>query len=172
LAVLLIGGSLLVVSARAHGHESLASYRGIVTAVTDHEVTVRSHGGQKRTFPRNPKTMVLKDQQPVGWSDIPLRSYVIVRFTNRRGEPVVRRITIGRENVRGKVERVTTELILIATTDGRHIRISVDADTRYTASSSPSTRGALAEIRPGMHLVASGAWDSTDAFDAASVLYR
>ncbi len=173
LLVTAVAGSALVVSA-GHHPQSAHIFRGVVKTVTDKELTVRNHAGTIRTFLRSDKTQVFTDRDAAGsWSGIKARTYVTVKFEERNGQVFARRISIGRQHVRGTVETVKAGVITIGTTDRHHVRILVDATT--TCYSGPSLSrgktGSLREIHAGTHVVASGGWDLGDTFDAGSVLY-
>ena len=174
LLVAAAAGTILLISSRAPRRaESLAVFRGTVRTISETELTVRPRGGDTRTFLRTDRTVVFKDQQaPARWSDLTARSYVTIKFDERDGKRYARRISIGRQHLRGSVEAVSGDRITVATPDGHRITVEVAVDTRYVVGPNAASQqpGSLSEIGPGMHLVASGGWNG-DAFDAASVTY-
>ncbi len=171
LAAAAITGTVLVISTRTSQHDARI-FRGTVTAVTEKDVAVHQHRGASRTFLRADGTQVYKDRRRANWSDIVQRSYVTVKYQERDGKFFARRINVGREHVRGRVEAVKTGALTIGTADGHHVTVMLYSDTKYFQASAGNQKpGSLTEIRPGTHVVVSGGWDAGDTFDAASVVY-
>lgn len=150
-------------------------FRGTVVAISDKELTVRAGKDESKTFLRTDKTEVFRGRDhKVAWSEIEVKSHVTVRFEERDGKRFVTRIHLGWAHVRGKVESVSGNTITIRTRDGKEIKISVSASTRFIErhpKGKPS-QGSLKDIHAGMYIAAAGTRDKTgNSFDAVSIVY-
>jgi hypothetical protein len=147
-------------------------FRGAVTAVSDTQVTVKNRAGKSETFLRTEKTKVFKGRDAASWSEIEVNSHVGVRYAERNGKLYALRVQIGRAHVAGRVESVSGSLITIKTRDGKDVRITVNAATRYFEGRKDARKPAsLKDIHAGERLAAAGSWDKNGTFDASLVLF-
>lgn len=148
-------------------------FGGIVTAVSETQVTVRNRRGVSQTFLRTEQTQVFRGKDRASWSEIEVNSVVGVRFEERGGKLYAKRINLTRPHAGGKVESRDGNVIMVATRDGKQIRITVNGDTTYFEGHGKGQRtpGSLNDIHAGMRLIAVGSWDKSGGFDATSILY-
>jgi len=150
-------------------------FGGTVTAISATQLTVKNAKAGSKTFLRTDATVVVKGRnEKATWSEIEINSHVSVRFEERDGKLYAKRIHIGRAHVAGKVESVNGNVITIRTRDGKDVKITVNASTKYFEITGKHQRkaGSLTDIKPGMRLVAAGSYDASHNFDAAVVAYR
>ncbi len=161
-------------AAPKHRHMEKDVFRGTVVAIGEKELTVRGRKDESKTFSRTEKTEVVRGRDhQVAWSEIEVNSHVSVRFEERDGKRFATRIHLGWAHVRGKVESVNGNIITIKARDGKEIRITVNADTKFIerhGKSKPSA-GSLKDIHAGMHVTAAGRRDANGSFDAVSIVY-
>ena len=150
-------------------------FGGTVTAITATQVTVKNAKAGSKTFLRTDATVVVKGRnEKASWSEIELNSHVMVRFEERDGKLYAKRVHIGRAHVAGKVETVNGNVITIRTRDGKDVKLTVNASTKYFEITGKHQRkaGSLTDIKAGMRLVAAGSYDASHNFDAAVTAYR
>jgi hypothetical protein len=150
-------------------------FAGTVTAISATELTVKNARAGSKTFLRTDATVVVRGRnEKASWSEIEVNSHVGVRFEERDGKLYAKRIRIGRAHVAGKVESVNGNIITIRTRDGKDVKLTVNGSTKYFAITGKDQRkaGSLADIKAGMRLTASGSYDASHNFDAATVAYR
>jgi len=149
-------------------------FGGTVTAISATQLTVKNAKAGSKTFLSTDKTVVIIDGRIARWSEIEVNSHVGVRFEERDGKLYAKRIRIGRAHVAGKVESVSGNVITIRTRDGKDVKLTVNASTKYFEILGKHQRkaGSLADIKAGMRLVAAGSYDASHNFDAALVAYR
>ncbi len=148
---------------------------GTVTAVSGTQVTLKNAKGVSQTFLRTETTIVVKGlKEKASWSEIEINSHVRVRYASRDGALYATRVHIGRAHLAGTVQSVSANSITIRGRDGKDVRITVAAGTKYFAVTGKKQRktGALSEIHAGMRLAAAGNYDASRNFDAAIVAYR
>jgi len=150
-------------------------FGGTVTAIGATQLTVKNTKAGSKTFLRTDATVVVKGRnEKATWSEIEINSHVSVRFEERDGKLYAKRIHIGRAHVAGKVESVNGNVITIRTRDGKDVKLTVNASTKYFEITGKHQRkaGSLTDIKAGMRLVAAGSYDASHNFDAAVVAYR
>ena len=150
-------------------------FGGIVTAISDTQLTVKNAKAGSKTFLRTDATVVTKGRnEKASWSEIEVNSQVRVQFEERDGKLYAKRIHIGRAHLAGKVESVNGNAITIRTRDGKNVRLTVNSDTKYFEILGKKQRqaGSLNDIHAGMRLAAAGNYDASHNFDAAIVAYR
>jgi hypothetical protein len=150
-------------------------FAGTVTAISATELTVKNAKAGSKTFLRTDATVVVRGRnEKATWSEIEVNSHVGVRFEERGGKLYAKRIRIGRAHVAGKVESVNGNIITLRTRDGKDVKLTVNGSTKYFAITGKHQRkaGSLADIKAGMRLTASGSYDASHNFDAATVAYR
>ena len=150
-------------------------FGGVVTAVSETQLTIKNSRGTSKTFLRTDKTIVVEGRKDkVAWSEIEINSHVRVRYEERDGKLYAKRVHIGRARLAGKVESVSGNVITVRTRDGKEVRISVNGDTKYFELTGKKDRkaGALSDIHAGMRLITAGNYDASHNFDAALVAYR
>jgi hypothetical protein len=147
-------------------------FRGTVTAISDTQITVKDRVGKSETFLRTEKTKAFKGRDVASWSEIEVNSHVGVRYAERNGKLYALRVQIGRAHVAGRVESVTGNVITIKTRDGKDVRITVSAETKYFEGRKGARKPAsLKDIHAGERLAAAGSWDKNGSFDAALILF-
>ncbi len=150
-------------------------FGGTVTAISATQLTVKNAKAGSKTFLRTDATVVVKGRnEKATWSEIEINSHVSVRFEERDGKLYAKRIHIGRAHLAGKVESVNGNVITIRTRDGKDVKLTVNASTKYFEITGKHQRkaGSLTDIKAGMRLVAAGSYDASHNFDAALVAYR
>src|SRR5437016_4785562 len=150
-------------------------FGGTVTAISATQLTVKNAKAGSKTFLRTDATVVVKGRnEKATWSEIEINSHVSVRFEERDGKLYAKRIHIGRAHVAGKVESVNGNVITIRTRDGKDVKITVNASTKYFEITGKHQRkaGSLTDIKAGIRPVAAGSYDASHNFDAAVVAYR
>jgi hypothetical protein len=147
---------------------------GTVTGISATQLTVKNAKAGSKTFFSTDKTVVIIAGRTARWSEIEVNSHVSVRFEARDGKLYAKRIRIGRAHVTGKVESVNGNVITIRTRDGKDIKLTVNASTKYFQITGKHQRkaGSLSEIKAGTGLIAAGSYDASHNFDAALIAYR
>ncbi|TMD24208.1 MAG: hypothetical protein E6I99_03610 [Chloroflexi bacterium] len=151
------------------------AFGGIVTAINESQLTVKNTKQGSKTFARQDTTVVVKGRnEKASWSEIEINSRVLVRYETRDGKLYAKRIHIGRPHVAGTVASVNGNVIAIRTRDGKDVKLTVNASTKYFEITGKKQRkpGSLKDIHAGMRLIAAGSYDSSHNFDAALVAYR
>lgn len=149
-------------------------FGGLVTAINETQLTVKNAKAGSKTFLRSDATVVMKDGQKSSWSEIEVNSRVVVRYRTQNGKLYATRIRIGRARIAGKVQSVNGNVITIKTRDGKDVRLTVNASTKYFEITGKKQRqaGKLSDIHAGTRLIAAGSYDSAHNFDAALIAYR
>jgi uncharacterized protein DUF5666 len=149
-------------------------FGGMVTAITDTQLTVKNAKAGSRTFQRTDETVVVKDGQKVSWSEIEVNSHVVVRYREQGGKSYAMRVRIGRVRVAGTVQAVNGNSIMIRTRHGKDLLVTVNSKTKFIEITGKKQRqaGKLSDIHAGMRLMAAGSYDTSHNFDAAIVAYR
>jgi Domain of unknown function (DUF5666) len=150
-------------------------FRGVVTAISEKQLTVKNPKAGSKTFLRTDTTIVTKGRaEKASWSEIEVNSRVQVRFAERDGKLYATRVHIGRARVAGAVTSVKGNQITIKTRDGNQVRLTVNNQTKFVEITGKKQRqpGKLSDIHVGTRLVAAGSYDSAHNFDAALIAYR
>lgn len=149
-------------------------FAGMVTAISEKQLTVRNPKAGSKTFLRTDSTIVVKALKKSSWSEIEINSHVAIRYEARDGKLYAKRIRIGRAHVAGRVQAVNGNTITIRTRDGKDVKLTVTADTKYVKVVAKGQRqpGSLSEIKAGTRLIAAGTYDSNHKFNAALIAYR
>jgi hypothetical protein len=161
--------------AKTQRHAAKDVFGGTVTAINETQLTVKNRKGDSKTFLRTEATVVVKGRnEKATWSEIEINSHVGVRFEERDGKLYAKRIRIGLAHVAGKVESVNGNVITIRGRDGKDVKLTVNASTKYSEILGKHERkaGSLKDIHAGMRLSAAGSYDASHNFDAAIVAYR
>jgi hypothetical protein len=161
--------------AKTQRHAAKDVFGGTVTAINETQLTVKNRKGDSKTFLRTEATVVVKGRnEKATWSEIEINSHVGVRFEERDGKLYAKRIRIGLAHVAGKVESVNGNVITIRGRDGKDVKLTVNASTKYVEILGKHERkaGSLKDIHAGMRLSAAGRYDTSHNFDAAIVAYR
>lgn len=147
---------------------------GWVTAISDTQLTLKDRAGASKTVLRDAATTVYRGKDRASWSEIEVNSQVAVRSAARQGKLYAVRVQIGRAHIAGKVLGVDGNTISIETRDGKDVKISVTAQTKYVERLGKGQRKAasLSDIHAGQRLAAAGSWDKNGNLDAALVLFR
>src|ERR1700736_3747821 len=148
---------------------------GAVTAITATQLTVKNAKPGSKTFLRTDATVVVKGRnEKASWSEIEVNSHVSVRYETRDGKLYLKRVHIGRAHMAGKVQSVNGNVITIRTRDGKDVKLTVNAATKYFQVTGKKQRqpGSLSDIKAGTRLMAAGSYDASHNFDAAIVAYR
>ncbi len=155
-----------------HHREARDIFGGKVVAISESQLTVRNKSGEK-TFLRTEKTEVRRGHDKVAWSEIEVNSHVSVRFEERDGKLFAKTIHLGWAHVSGKVESVNGNTIIVATKDGKDVRVIVNAQTKFIEGHGKGKRqaGSLKDIHAGMHVIVAGRRDANGSFDARVVMY-
>jgi Domain of unknown function (DUF5666) len=151
------------------------AFAGTVTAINETQLTVKNAKAGSKTFLRTDATVVVKGRnEKASWSEIEVNSHVAVRYETRDGKLYLKRVHIGRAHVAGKVEAVNGNVITIRTRDGKDVKLTVNASTKYFEVTGKKQRqaGSLKDIHTGTRLIAAGSYDASHNFDAALVAYR
>ena len=151
------------------------AFGGIVTAINETQLTVKNAKQGSKTFARQDTTIVVKGRnEKSSWSEIEINSHVLVRYEARDGKLYAKRIRIGRAHVAGIVTSISGNVITLRTRDGKDVKLTVNAGTKYFEFTGKKERkpGSLKDIHAGMRLIAAGSFDSSHNFDAALVAYR
>ncbi len=151
------------------------AFGGIVTAINERQLTVKNAKQGSKTFARQASTVVVKGRnEKSSWSEIEINSHVLVRYEARDGKLYAKGVRIGRAHVAGTVASVSGNVITIRTRDGKDVKLTVNASTKYFEITGKKERkpGSLKDIHAGMRLIAAGSFDSSHNFDAALVAYR
>ncbi|MDQ6709300.1 MAG: DUF5666 domain-containing protein [Candidatus Dormibacteraeota bacterium] len=166
-------------TAKPAAHRATAAAKnvaaGTVTAVSGTQLTVKNGKGESQTLLRTETTVVVKGlKEKATWSEIEINSHVRVRYESRDGKLYAKRVHIGRAHLAGTVQSVGGNLIVIRGRNGKDVKITVAAATKYFDVTGKKQRkaGALSEIHAGMRLAAAGSYDASRNFDAAIVAYR
>jgi hypothetical protein len=150
-------------------------FGGTVTAINGTQLTVKNAKAGSKTFLKTDATVVVKARNVKGsWSEIEVNSHVMVRFTDLGGKLYAQRIHIGRAHVAGTVQSVNGNVITIRTRDGKDVKLTVSASTKYFQVTGKKQRqpGSLSDIKAGTRLIAAGNYDASHNVDAALVAYR
>ena len=150
------------------------AFGGTVTAINETQLTVKNAKQGSKTFARQDTTTVVKGRnEKSSWSEIEINSHVLVRYEARDGKLYAKRIRIGRAHVAGIVTSISGNVITLRTRDGKDVKLTVNAGTKYFEFTGKKERkpGSLKDIHPGMRLIAAGSFDSSHNFDAALVAY-
>ena len=150
------------------------AFGGIVTAINEKQLTVKNAKQGSKTFARQDTTVVVKGRnEKSSWSEIEINSQVLVRYEARDGKLYAKRIRIGRAHVAGIVTSISGNVITLRTRDGKDVKLTVNAGTKYFEFTGKKERkpGSLKDIHAGMRLIAAGSFDSSHNFDAALVAY-
>jgi len=149
-------------------------FGGTVTAISATQLTVKNAKAGSKTFFSTDKTVVIIDGRISRWSEIEINSHVGVRFETRDGKLYAKRIRIGRAHVAGKVASINGNVITIRTRDGKDVKLTVNASTKYFQITGKHQRkaGSLSDIQAGTGLIAAGSYDASHNFDAALIAYR
>jgi hypothetical protein len=150
-------------------------FGGTVTAINGTQLTVKNAKAGSKTFLKTDATVVVKGRNvKASWSEIEVNSHVMVRFTDLGGKLYAQRIHIGRAHVAGTVQSVNGNVITIRTRDGKDVKLTVSASTKYFQVTGKKQRqpGSLSDIKAGTRLIAAGNYDASHNVDAALVAYR
>src|ERR1700694_4640957 len=149
-------------------------FGGTVTAISATQLTVKNAKAGSKTFFSTDKTVVIIDGRIARWSEIEVNSHVSVRYETRDGKLYLKRVHIGRAHVAGKVQSVNGNVITIRTRDGKDVKLTVNAGTKYFQVTGKHQRkaGSLSDIQAGTGLIAAGSYDASHNFDAALIAYR
>lgn len=149
-------------------------FAGTVTAISDTQLTVKDRAGTSRTFLRDASTRVYRGKDQVSWSELEVNSHVGLRYAERNGKVYALRIQLGRARAAGRVESVTGNVITIRAKDGKDVKITVSAQTKFVEILGKRNRkpATLEDVHAGQRLAAVGAWDKTGSLDAALVLFH
>jgi len=150
------------------------AFGGIVTAINETQLTVKNAKQGSKTFARQDTTIVVKGRnEKSSWSEIEINSHVLVRYEARDGKLYAKRIRIGRAHVAGIVTSISGNVITLRTRDGKDVKLTVNAGTKYFEFTGKKERkpGSLKDIHAGMRLIAAGSFDSSHNFDAVLVAY-
>jgi hypothetical protein len=150
-------------------------FNGTVTAINETQLTIKNAKAGSKTFLRTGATMVVKGRnEKAGWSEIEVNSHVTVRYETRDGKLYAKRVHIGRAHVAGVVQTVNANTITIRTRDGKTVKLTVNASTKYVQVVAKKQRqpGSLSGIKAGSRLIAAGSYDASHHFDAALIAYR
>ena len=149
-------------------------FAGTVTAISQTQLTIKNAKAGSKTFLPTDKTVVIIDGRTARWSAIAVNSRVAVRYETRDGKLYAKRVHIGRAHVAGRVQSVSGNVVSIRTRDGKDVKLTVNASTRYVQVVAKKQRqpGSLSEIKVGARLIAAGSYDASHNFDAALVAYR
>src|SRR2546423_9107118 len=150
-------------------------FGGTVTAISDTQLTIKNAKAGSKTFLRTDATVVVKGRnEKARWSEIEVNSHVAIRYETRDGKFYAKRVHIGRAHVAGRVQSVSGNVVSIRTRDGKDVKLTVNASTRYVQVVAKKQRqpGSLSEIKVGARLIAAGSYDASHNFDAALVAYR
>jgi hypothetical protein len=161
--------------AKAQRPAAKDAFGGTVTAISAAQLTVKNAKAGSKTFLRTDATVVVKGRnEKAGWSEIEVNSHVNVRYETRDGKLYLKRVHIGQAHVAGKVQSVNGSVITLRTRDGKDVKLTVNASTKYFQVTGKKQRqpGSLSDIKAGTRLVAAGRYDASHNFDAALVAYR
>ena len=151
------------------------AFAGTVTAINETQLTIKNAKARSKTFLRTDATVVVKGRnEKASWSEIEVNSHVDVRYETRDSKLYLKRVHIGRAHVAGVVQTVNGNVITIRTRDGKDVKLTVNASTKYFKVVAKKQRqpGSLSEIKAGARLIAAGSYDASHNFDAALVAYR
>ena len=151
------------------------AFAGTVTAINEKQLTIKNAKAGSKTFLRADSTVVVKGRnEKATWSEIEVNSHVGVRYESRDGKLYLKRVHIGRAHVAGKVQSVNGNVITIRTRDGKDVKLTVNAGTKYFEVTGKKQRqaGSLKDIHAGTRLIAAGSDDASHNFDAALIAYR
>jgi hypothetical protein len=150
------------------------AFAGTVTAINETQLTIKNAKAGIKTFFSTDKTVVIIDGRTARWSEIEVNSHVAVRYETRDGKLYLKRVHIGRAHVAGVVQSVNGNVITIRTRDGKDVKLTVNASTKYFKVVAKKQRqpGSLSDIKAGTRLIAAGSYDASHNFDAALIAYR
>lgn len=173
--------------AGAH-HKKHADVRhGVVTAITDSQLTIESHHRDKATradvkddttFELTTATRVYRagSKDAVGREQIKVGERVRVRFAEKDGKKVATRVVIERDLRAGKVLSKGDGYFVIHTRDHGDVKVTVNDKTRYITSDGKKGKdrkdGSFAGLKVGDRAIALGEEDSQHNFDAVAVRYH
>lgn len=156
---------------------------GVIVKLSDKSVTVerdkrdtttRAVTKDDRTFVINAETKVYKagDKNAVGRDALKLGERVRIRFAEKDGKQVARRVEILRDLRGGKVIAKGDNYIVIHTREHGDVKVVVSDKTMYfTGHGKGREKGTFSAIKVGDRLVAAGEEDSAHNFDAVRVHY-
>ena len=149
-------------------------FGGTVTAINDAQLTIKNAKAGSKTFLRTDKTVVVKDGQKTTWSEIVVKSHLVVRYREHNGNLYALRVRVGRVRVAGTVQAINGNSIMIRTRDGKDLLITVNDKTKFVEITGKKQHqaGKLSDIHAGMRIAAAGSYDQSHNFDAALVAYR
>ncbi|HEV2013915.1 MAG TPA: DUF5666 domain-containing protein [Candidatus Dormibacteraeota bacterium] len=150
-------------------------FGGTVTAISGTQLTVKNAKAGSKTFLKTDATVVVKGRNvKASWSEIEVNSHVMVRYETRDGKLYAKRVHIGSAHVAGSVQSVNGNVITIRTRDGKDVKLTVSASTKYFQVTGKKQRqpGSLSDIKAGTRLMAAGNYDASHNFDAALIAYR
>jgi hypothetical protein len=150
-------------------------FGGTVTAINETQITIKNAKAGSKTFLRTDATVIVKGRnEKASWSEIEVNSHVSVRYETRDGKLYLKRVHIGRAHVAGTVRSVNGNVITIRTRDGKDVKLTVAASTKYLQVTGKKQRqpGSLSDIKAGTRLTAAGSYDASHNFDAALVAYH
>ena len=168
-------GTASATPAKAQRPAAKDVFGGTVTAINGTQLTVKNAKAGSKTFLKTDATVVVKGRnEKASWSEIEINSHVMVRFTDLGGKLYAKRIHIGRAHVAGAVQSVNGNVIMIRTRDGKDVKLTVSASTKYFQVTGKKQRqaGSLSDIHAGTRLIAAGSYDASHNFDAALIAYR
>jgi hypothetical protein len=151
------------------------AFAGTVTAINETQLTIKNAKAGSKTFLRTDATVVVKGRnEKASWSEIEVNSHVAVRYETRDGKLYLKRVHIGRAHVAGVVQVVNGNVITIRTRDGKDVKLTVNASTKYVKVVAKQQRqpGSLKDIKAGTRLISAGSYDASHNFDAALIAYR
>jgi Domain of unknown function (DUF5666) len=150
-------------------------FGGTVTAISATQLTVKNAKAGSKTFLRTDATVVIKGRnEKASWSEIEINGHVTVRYETRDGKLYLKRVHIGRAHVAGNVQSVSGNVITVRTRDGKDVKLTVNASTKYFQVVGKKQRqpGKLGDIKAGTRLMAAGSYDASHNFDAALIAYH
>ena len=150
------------------------AFAGTVTAVNATQLTIKNAKAGSKTFFSTDKTVVIIDGRTARWSEIVINIHVAVRYETRDGKLYLKRVHVGRSRLAGNVQSVNGNVITIRTRDGKDVKLTVNASTKYFQVTGKKQRqpGSLTDIKTGTRLLAAGSYDASHNFDAALIAYR
>ena len=156
---------------------------GVIVKLNDTSVTVERDRRDKttravtkddRTFVITTETKVYKagDKTALSHDALKLGERVRIRFAEKDGKQVARRVEILRDLRGGKVIAKGDNFVMIHTREHGDVKVVVnDKTTYFTGHGKNREKGTFAAIRVGDRLVAAGEEDSAHNFDAVRVHY-
>lgn len=170
-------------AARAHHARDL--FTGTIKSVSDRELVVTREERSKKaeaamdttmSFELNAKTAIYRygdKDHKLGNDALKVGDRVRVRYVEKDGQKVARRIVILPEVRTGKVIDKGNDNFTLQTAKGDRIKVTVTDKTRYVEGPKGHTsKGSFADLKVGDHVVVVGEPDGHDNFDAAVVRSR